>query len=76
MEFGEPGLRPLKEEAEFAPLCIWCGAPWSEKNVELDYSSGTCDTCSIGSGAKVSITCHKCKKVMYEKQTWSYEGSL
>lgn len=63
-------------DKSFAPLCIWCSAPWSDANVELDYSTGNCDTCSIGSGAKVQIKCHKCKKVMYEKETYSYEGYL
>lgn len=66
----------MSKDKQFAPLCIWCSAPWSDENVALDYSTGSCDTCSIGSGAKVKITCHKCKKVMYEKETYSYEGNL
>lgn len=56
---------------EFKPLCIWCSAPWSDDNVKLEdiYASNGCDTCGYGQtvSASLVVTCHSCKKVMYQK---------
>lgn len=60
--------------SEFKPKCIWCKASWSDENVRLEYSAGHCDTCSIGEGSRVQIICHKCKKLMYEKETYGFSG--
>lgn len=54
---------------EFKPICIWCNAPWSDENVEMeadvsDYGGMT--GCSI-EGIKLQIKCHSCKNVIYEK---------
>lgn len=61
---------------EFKPQCIWCGAAWSDANIELEdvYSSSGCETCGYGSdtSATITIRCHECKKVMYQKEgRWS-----
>lgn len=51
-------------------LCPFCSEPWDEKNIKLfniacDYyeSMGPCDFT-----ADLEISCHKCKRVMYEKE--------
>lgn len=67
--------RVLKGEVVFAPLCVWCGAEWDDKNLEVyAYSGGSgCDTCGYGSEpyGSVKIVCHECGKLMYEKE---FEG--
>lgn len=63
----------MSEEQKFAPKCIWCNAEWSEENVRLEtYISGGCPTCGQDAEAKVTITCHECKRVMYEKETYGW----
>lgn len=56
------------DERKFAPLCIWCSAPWSDENVSLEIeSSGYCETC-YSEDRFISITCHECKREMYRKE--------
>jgi hypothetical protein len=31
----------VKTEPEFKPLCIWCSAPWSDKNVKLEIEGAS-----------------------------------
>jgi hypothetical protein len=48
----------VKTEPEFKPLCIWCSAPWSDKNVKLEIEGASyCE----------------CGKLMYEKSGLSYD---
>lgn len=57
--------------------CGWCSAPWSGENLRVydGHTSRGCDTCDYGSETTVSIkiTCHVCKKLMYEKQGYLVE---
>ncbi len=52
-------------------LCPFCSAPWSEDNIKLfDLDAG--DHCTSGrfyaECCTIKITCHKCEKLMYEKE--------
>lgn len=66
----EAAPKSVEGEPVWAPLCIWCGAEWDDANISLYSYGGGCDTCGYGSGASVSITCHACGKLMYEKETY------
>lgn len=56
-------------EPRFAPLCIWCSAPWDDSNVQIyAWASGGCPTCGPEAEAEVEIICHKCYKLMYKKE--------
>lgn len=59
-------------EFEFKPVCIWCSAPWSDKNAAFEdaYMSGGCETCGFGATGRATlvITCHSCSREMYRKE--------
>ena len=66
----ESAPKVVQGEPVFAPLCIWCGAEWSDENVSIYAYGGGCDTCGYGAGAEVKISCHACGKLMYVKETY------
>jgi hypothetical protein len=54
---------------KFAPKCIWCSAPWSDDNVKLEMEGSYCyDSDSSAGYPVVSISCHECGKLMYQKE--------
>lgn len=63
---------PKKVEGEpvWAPLCIWCGAEWSDENIRA-YDLDAGDHCASGrfypESVTVAIICHSCGRKMYEK---------
>jgi hypothetical protein len=60
-------------EKPFAPKCIFCSAPWSDDNVELEIEiSQGCPTCGAAAEGYVSITYHVCKREMYRKEATGY----
>jgi hypothetical protein len=64
----------VKTAPEFKPLCIWCSAPWSDKNVKLEIEGASyCSTCGSDGYPVVQIVCHECGKLMYEKSGLSYD---
>lgn len=57
---------------KFAPLCIWCSAPWSDKNVQVyAVDCGGCPTCGPEIETAIRIFCHECKREMYRKEGMS-----
>ena len=60
------------DERAWAPLCIWCGAPWSDENVKIEnaFMSGGCDNCGYGafSSATMSLCCHQCGREMCRRE--------
>jgi hypothetical protein len=52
------------------PLCVFCGAPWSDDMIDVEASvSGGCSTCGYGSETygTIRINCHACGKLIYQK---------
>ena len=51
-------------------VCVWCGAEWSDENLKL-YNLDAGDHCASGrfypECCSVEIVCHKCNKLMYQK---------
>lgn len=59
----------MADEPEFRPLCIWCSAPWDDKNVRLSVEGGYFySSCREPGDPVLRIVCHSCGKLMYEKQ--------
>jgi hypothetical protein len=60
------------ETPEFKPLCIWCSAPWSDDNVQIEIEAEMDGYESTGfyctAEGTVSIVCHACKREMYRKE--------
>lgn len=65
---GNETLSTVEIEPKFAPKCIWCNAPWSDENVNLEIEGASyCETCGDSGYPALTITCHACKRLMYEK---------
>lgn len=60
----------MNDETKFAPLCIWCSAPWSDENIQVE-NFDCADQCDSGriddETVTVSIVCHACNREMYRK---------
>ena len=64
-------VRPNDEPADVAHIkCVFCSAPWSDENLMV-YNIDAGDHCDSGrfysETVSVQIRCHKCKRVMYQK---------
>jgi hypothetical protein len=60
-------------EPRWAPKCIWCSAPWSEENVKLETEGAYYyDSDSSPGYPVVTISCHACGRLMYEKSGSCY----
>lgn len=58
------------------PLCPYCNAEWTDEMMKIEAEEGSsgCETCGPGATEiVVDITCHKCGKLIYRKEGYSYD---